>query len=34
MVLVFRFFPRKDEELALRTEYHAQDTGGALIRSG
>jgi MFS transporter, DHA2 family, multidrug resistance protein len=29
MALVFRFFPRKDEEEALRTRYHAADTGGA-----
>jgi EmrB/QacA subfamily drug resistance transporter len=28
MVLVFRFFPRKDEEHALRAGYHARDSGG------
>jgi MFS transporter, DHA2 family, multidrug resistance protein len=27
MALVFRFFPRKDEEEALHASYHAQDTG-------
>ncbi len=29
MALVFRFFPRKDEEEALRAAYHAQDSGSA-----
>ena len=29
MALVWRFFPRKDEELGLRAAYHAQDTGSA-----
>jgi MFS transporter, DHA2 family, multidrug resistance protein len=29
IALVFRFFPRKDEEEALRVRYHAEDTGGA-----
>ena len=29
MALVFRFFPRKDEEQELRDSYHAQDVGGA-----
>jgi hypothetical protein len=28
MVLVFCFFPRKDEEHALRAGYHARDSGG------
>ena len=28
MALVYRFFPRKDDEQALRAAYHAQDTGG------
>jgi MFS transporter, DHA2 family, multidrug resistance protein len=28
MALVFRFFPRKDEEEALRARYHAEDTSG------
>jgi MFS family permease len=28
MVLVFRFFPRKEEEQALRGEYHARDSSG------
>ena len=28
MALVFRFFPRKDEEETLRAAYHAQDSGG------
>ena len=27
MGLVFRFFPKKDAENALRAEYHAKDTG-------
>jgi hypothetical protein len=27
MALVFRFFPRKDEEIELRAAYHATDTG-------
>jgi hypothetical protein len=27
MGLVFRFFPRKGEEEALRASYHAQDQG-------
>ena len=27
MALVFRFFPRKEEEEALRSGYHAQDEG-------
>ena len=27
MALVFRFFPKKDAENALRAEYHAKDTG-------
>ena len=27
MALVYRFFPKKDAENALRAEYHAQDTG-------
>jgi hypothetical protein len=29
MVLVFRFFPRKEEEQALRAAYHAEDSGAA-----
>jgi hypothetical protein len=29
MALVFRFFPRKEAEEALRASYHAQDTGTA-----
>jgi MFS transporter, DHA2 family, multidrug resistance protein len=29
MALVFRFFPKKDQELALRAAFHAQDTGAA-----
>ena len=35
MALVFRFFPRKDDELALRAGYHADDAGrsGAISRS-
>ncbi len=28
MGLVYRFFPKKEEEEALRASYHAQDTGG------
>ncbi len=28
MALVFRFFPRKDDELALRAGYHANDARG------
>jgi DHA2 family multidrug resistance protein-like MFS transporter len=28
MALVFRFFPKKDEESQLRSSYHAQDTAG------
>ena len=34
MALVFRFFPRKDDELALRAGYHADDAGrsGAISR--
>jgi len=31
MTLVFRFFPRKDEEEALRVAYHAQDSGSESI---
>jgi hypothetical protein len=27
MGLVFRFFPKKDAENALRDEYHALDSG-------
>ena len=27
MALVYRFFPKKDEELALRAAYDAEDTG-------
>ena len=27
MALVFRFFPGKDEEEAMRAAYHAEDTG-------
>jgi hypothetical protein len=28
MALVFRFFPKKDDEEALRAVYHAQDSAG------
>ena len=28
MALVFRFFPKKDEETQLRANYHAQDVVG------
>ena len=30
MALVFRFFPKKEEEEALRAAYHAQDEGEAI----
>ncbi len=28
MALVYRFFPTKEQESALRESYHAEDTGG------
>jgi MFS family permease len=36
MAIVFRFFPHKDEEEALRSAYHAQDSGdeGAAADAG
>ena len=33
MALVFRFFPGKDEEEAMRAAYHAQDTGMGAARA-
>jgi hypothetical protein len=31
MALVYRFFPKKDAENALRAEYHARDTGARAV---